>query len=226
MTNILNLARDILYRKKKKMPRLFESYSAPVMPDSDNLSIYTAQWGAQTFTTGGLAHSITSVKIWADRFGVPGTVTVSIRNVNSAGKPTGSDLTSVTIDSSLIEVYPIFAQYEFAVPEIIVQPNTLYAIVIRTAGGDVVNRIDWVYGHGGITHTYPVYNYGKAWRSFDLGVTWAAASFVLPFMGFVFEIWGNDGKVSTSDTTSSVVSSEGTRVRTISHVTILTPWIA
>lgn len=214
------------------MPRLFEYYHPPV--GEFNQSVYTADWEAQTFTTGPLPHSITSVKIYLQRLGAPGTLTLGIRATDSAGKPTGSDLTSGTMDSSLIIATTGVGAYngklyEIPVTEYLLRANTLYAIVLRTAGGDGVNYILWTFGQAGGGRVYPMYLYGKAWASADLGVTWG-----LPVLDrdYWFEVWGNDAKTEVSETTSqpstssTVVSSDGARVRTVSHTTILTPWTA
>jgi len=143
--------------------------------DNEYVYIYSVNWYSQTFTPS-IAHTITKVRLKFGRYGLPGTISVSIRaatgTAGSTSKPTGNDLTDVATadsdslptgadDSSTID-------FTFDSP-IILAANTTYTIVIRALGGDVSNKLRiryWKYGEK--------YADGNRASSDNSGVDWSA----------------------------------------------------
>jgi len=91
---------------------------------------YSNYWVAQTFTVGATGHTVTSVKLLLCRAGSPGTVTVSIRATDGT-HPTGTDLTSGTIDGNSLTTNSAGAWYEIVLTEYPLSANTKYAIVVQ-----------------------------------------------------------------------------------------------
>jgi len=175
-------------------------------------SLFLARWEAQTFTVGTSQHTITSVKIKAYKAGTAGIITLGIRAVDENGKPTGSDLTSGTVDGNTFTTNTAGAGYEISVTEYTLSANTKYAIVIRqpnTDAGYIVLLKD---------STSPSYTGGTMMFSSDSGVTWTVYNF-----DDMFEIWGNpmypmkqyvwsstSGLSQTLQSNSFIVSTYGT----------------
>jgi len=146
-------------------------------------SMWTTNWLAQSFTVGGTAHTLRSVKLRLKRWGTltGQTFTVSIKNTDVNGRPTGSDLTSGSMDAQSIVADPSNALYEFTMgTEISLSPNTKYAIVCRLSDGNNLNLIAWGYVGN-------VYANGIRLYSSDSGVTWTDSTGWDEY----FEVWGN-----------------------------------
>jgi hypothetical protein len=164
--------------------------------DNQVNQFYNQWWAAQTFTVGPSAHTITSVKVKLWRTGAtPGTVYVGIR-ATSGNHPTGSDLTSGSMDGATITTSWNGAYYEIPVTELTVDPNTKYAIVLRapnaTGGaaiGWAVNNSDGYSGGNKENST----NSGASWTSFDDADQ-------------MFEVWGNTVATPISASDSGVGS--------------------
>ena len=111
------------------MSTLYEYYNSG--NDSYN-AVYGNTWCGQSFTTVA-SFSISSVKLFLNRTGDPGTITVSIK-ATSGGLPTDDDLCSGTISGSSITYNPVGAWYEitFSSPYTL-DAETQYAIVVRTS---------------------------------------------------------------------------------------------
>ena len=156
------------------MAILLENYTTG---NDDFTSVYSAQWGGQTFTATS-NHTITSVKILAYRLGNAGTLTLSIRDT-SAGKPTGSDLVSGTLDVSGITTSTSgeLIEVTFATP-LTVTSGTVYAIVCSATGADTSNRLKWN------TQTTGAYAGGQFSSSSD-GSSWTGQTF-----DNMFQIYG------------------------------------
>ncbi|MGQ9624777.1 MAG: DUF2341 domain-containing protein [Candidatus Bathycorpusculaceae bacterium] len=151
--------------------------------------IYTTSWAAQSFTVSTFTYSITSVKLLLNKEGNPsGTFTVGIRNVDSADKPIGPDLTSGSIGASVISsTSPEW--YEIPLTPYLLQVNVKYAIVVRLSGGDATNDINWRYDYTGM------YTRGIMSHSSDSGSSWTTYS------GFdhLFKIYANMQKCGFVD---------------------------
>jgi len=94
--------------------------------------IYEDVWIAQQFTAES-DHPVTAVELFLFGSGNTGPLTVSIREVDSYGYPTGSDLTWGTIDGNQLPPWldPAWQIINFTTPYNITS-GTKYAIVIRT----------------------------------------------------------------------------------------------
>lgn len=133
-------------------------------------------WEGQTFLTGSVSHSVTSVWLYMKVVGNPnGIVTVSIRatslNVFGTYTPQGSDLTSGTVSDSALS--SAWSWIQINVTEYQLQANTKYAIIIRdTKGTDYTNCSAIAYS---LTNTYGSGMYilstdsGATFYSGDLG---------------------------------------------------------
>ncbi len=96
-----------------------------------------------------------------------GTFTISMRAVDGAGKPTGADLWSQTIPTSLIGAA---ADFEFGLgsAEFMLAAGEKRAFVCRISGGDATHNIGLRYG----SNTYPR---GALVTSSDGGVNWSVS---------------------------------------------------
>lgn len=157
----------------------YENYDGT---ENSDLIMYQVYWHAQTFTVGATAHTITSVKLKLWKDGNPGTFTVSIRAVDGSGHPTGSDLTSGTIDGNTFTTDGNGAWYEITFTEYTFLANTKYAIVCRALNGSYSPHNDVVWrgvNPGG-------YADGNSEQSNDSGGTWSDTG-----RDNAFEVWGN-----------------------------------
>lgn len=147
-------------------------------------SMYGDNWDSQSFTVGGTSFTIDKVRMKVQRVGSPGTLYVSIRNVNASGFPIGGDLSTGTIDGNSFETAP--GNWK----DIIMTPYTLqaghqYAIVAHIIGGDGDNEIWWR------THVVDsTYAGGLATFSINGGVTWKRISLGLATADYMFEVYG------------------------------------
>jgi hypothetical protein len=126
---------------------------------------------------GATGHTVNKVKIKAYRGGSPGTFTLSIR-ATSGGLPTGSDLTSGSINADLWSTSPTWI--EIPVTEYSLSANTKYAIICRPTTGNTNNyfcwRGDW---------SSPTYTDGNRAYSLNSGSSWSADDNA----DFMFEVW-------------------------------------
>jgi len=142
--------------------------------------IYASYWRGQTFTPL-IGHKITSVKLKMFRKGSPGTLTVSIRATDAAGKPTGADLCVGTINGNTFTYDFVGAWYEIALGEgTVLNAGVKYAIVIRSAGSSSSNSVCLKVNPTG---TYPR---GHHVSSSNGGGTWGISS----AYDSLFEEWG------------------------------------
>jgi len=147
--------------------------------DDALLSFYNSNWIAQTFTTDS-SFNTTSIKIKIKRTGTPGAITVSIRAIDGNSKPTGSDLTSGTLDyTDLIDdgdtewmVLPL--------TDYTLSASTTYALVIRASGGDNSNKFE------ARIKTAGTYSGGNNLISSDSGGTWTTGS-----SDILFDLYGD-----------------------------------
>ena len=146
-------------------------------------SVSTNRHAAQSFTTTS-AYSISSVKILIYRFGLPETLTVSIREV-SGDDPTGDDLAVSTFDADIIteDTDGEWKEIIFDTPYELAA-TTKYTIYIRNEGAahGVGPALYWL-GVSGAS-SYPN---GAGRYSFNGGVGWSSAA-----KDFNFETWGSD----------------------------------
>jgi hypothetical protein len=161
------------------MVTLYESYN----DNSDDTSsgYYSVFWVAQTFLTT-IEHTISAVKLKLTLVrggGIQQPIIISIRATDVNGHPSGPDLTSTSIDGTMITATD---WYNIALPELSISKNTMYAIVVRSPTATITNYSNWRSNSSSST-----YSNGKYENSIDSGVTWIASS----TLDFQFEIWGN-----------------------------------
>lgn len=193
MRNLKRLWAEQQVRMKLKAEGLDPLYENFTEPDDGKGSFYGTEWRAQSFTVGAVGHTITSVKLKLCRADSPGTITVSIRNTDGLGYPTGDDLTSGTTDgNTLPHCYVPPAEWrEISLTEITLNPTTKYAIVARAPSVAYANRIEWSISSAG------GYDGGNSMTSSSSGVddTWSGYT-----TDGLFEVWGNPlgwtGKIS------------------------------
>lgn len=155
-------------------------YEYYIENDDTQGAIWGAQWQAQTFTPS-IAHTITSVKLLLFRLGSPGTITVSIRNTDTNGLPTGGDLCSGTTDGDTLPTAatPEWREITFG-GGYLLNANIKYAIVSRAVDGNETNQERWRQDNSD-----PIYAGGKVTVSTDSGENWSSAD-----RDFMFEDWG------------------------------------
>jgi len=160
----------------------FENYT---LGANNMSSFFGIIWKAQTFTPQK-AHLLTLLKLKLGRSGEPETVTISLRDTDSEGKPTGDDLTSVEIDGNAL-VEDAYCQWEdIELPSYLLKKDSLYAIVIRAESLSLLNVGYWRF-HSQVS----TYTRGKAGSSLDGGVTWSMDSGPpLDDNDYMFEEWG------------------------------------
>lgn len=141
--------------------------------DDSGVGFYSSKWKAQTFTASE-GYAIEGVGLKLYRQGSPGTLTISIRATDVNDKPTGPDLASVSMNPSTITTSSIGEWLEFVFSSsYALQNGTRYAIVLRTATGDISNR---VFARADISS--PEYTEGESATSVDSGGSWILVSSV------------------------------------------------
>jgi len=161
-------------------PEEFESYATGVDVD---FPVYGPNWYAQTFTIDPASHSIYSVRLLLYREATPGTLTISIKATDGAGKPTGLDLASATIDGDTLSTSTSGVWYELVFdPPTSGDYDTVYAIVAKApAATSTADCVDWrADGSSGS------YAGGSKFASTDSGLSWTADT----DDDFYFEVWG------------------------------------
>ncbi len=115
-------------------------------------------WVAQGFIPS--LETLTKVEVELFKDGNPTSpIIISIRDSLS-----GSDLTSVSVDGSLVSQYSKWIEFNF--PDINVIPGNEYYIVCRSSGGSIINYYCAVFD---INNPYGA---GEAWGSIDYGANW------------------------------------------------------
>jgi len=180
---------------------LYEYYNTG---DDTSEPIYNSRWASQTFTVGTVGtnenHNISKIKLKLRRQGFPGTITVSIRATDANGKPTGSDLSTGTIDGNTLTTNSDGAWYEIEMSEYTLQASTKYAIVVRAPSGHFFERLFWR-----ADSSSPSYNGGCAYSSADSGQSWEAKD----TWDFMFEEYGTSGGQNlTQDLSDTLTLSE------------------
>lgn len=157
-----------------------QRYEEYTVDDDEAVELYGNVWGAQTFTTGTTAHSVTSIRLLLYREGSPGTVTVSIKKT-TATDPSGVDLTYGILDGDDFTDNVAGVWYEFNVDSYSLEASTMYAIVVRATAGNITNSVHWNSdGSAGDEAN------GQEETSANSGATWTGDA----DDDFMFEIWG------------------------------------
>jgi len=175
--------------------RKYQYYDTGADGDRD---AYSNNWEGQTFTPE-TDHLLASVKLKLFRVGSPGTVKVSIR-ATSAGKPTGGDLCSGTIDGDTLTTDTNGEWYEITLGDgYEVAAETMYAIVIRAVNGDASNKVS-----ARADTSSPTYTGGTHVDSSDSGSSWNMYSGV----DILFEEWGTGPPSPTAVTWGNLLKSQ------------------
>jgi len=161
-------------------------YEFYITGDTDESYVYGPNWNSQTIIIGyngdNENFNITSVKLKLYRNGSPGDLTVSIRKLDLANKPTGPDLSIGTINANdFTDVIPGL-WYEIEMSPYTLEKDTKYAIVCRALTGSSGN---WVRVRRDFTD--PHYTGGQYASSGDSGVTWT----LWEVYDIMFEVWGS-----------------------------------
>ena len=166
--------------------------------DDDDRDIYTANYGAQTFTPG-TTHLLGKVKLKLFRVGSPGTATISIKGtINS--KPAGGALCSGTLDADVITDDSGGEWYEITLGDgAELAADTMYAIEVKAPDGDASNKLSW---RADITS--PTFTGGTYCTSTDSAVDWSTVSGV----DIMFEEWGVGPPSTTTITWGELAKSQ------------------
>ncbi len=125
---------------------------------------FGVNWAAMTFTTGASAKPLGRIDLYGKKNGSPGDLTISIRDTDGEGKPTGDDLISFTIAEADI---PTSADwFGVNVPNYELEASKKYAIVCRVPSGSSGNDVSLYYD---ALNPYPD---GQRAFSSDSGDTW------------------------------------------------------
>ncbi|MHA1290307.1 MAG: glycoside hydrolase family 78 protein, partial [Candidatus Thorarchaeota archaeon] len=186
-------------------------YVDHVYPDNTSFMVYGSNWSAQSFTTSDV-FTVTSVDLKLYRIGNPGTITVSIRETDGDGYPTGNDLCSGTYDGNTITTDTDGVWYEIAVGDgADLSDSTKYAIVVRATSGDFDNKIGWRADDSND------YSYGRRDYSNDSGSSWDP----LGTHDMLFRVWGNPTNTTPSADTPTVQGYSSSPQK--DHITDSTP---
>ena len=170
---VLSLVSPVLASDTQK----YEEYSDD---DDAAVELYGNTWGAQTFTTGTTAHTVSSIRLQLYREGTPSTVTVSIRETDT-GDPSGTDLTSGTLDGDDFTDGTGGVWYSFNLVNYSLEASTMYAIAVRAIAGDAANSVHWRSDASAGAEAN-----GQEETSANGGITWTGDA----DDDFMFEVWG------------------------------------
>lgn len=176
LTGTIILSSIFLFNSSVYGATLYEELNTGNDGASDD--IYGSNWSAMAFTTDSTSHTITSFHVLIKRTGSPGTVVLSLKEVDESSLPTGDDIVSGTVDGD--ELSTSYDWIEVDVTETGLEADVQYAIVIRATAGDNSNDIQWASDTGGGLAAAVGSN------SANSGITWASDT---P-EDYLFEIWG------------------------------------
>jgi len=143
-------------------------------------AFYGTNWIAQTFTTSSSIINIISIKIKIKRTGTPGAITIGIKAVDGNLKPTGSDLTSGTLDYTDLIDDGDTEWVTLPLSSYTLSANTTYALVIREASGNALNKYE------ARIKTTGSYSGGNNLTSSDSGSSWSIGS-----SDILFDLYGD-----------------------------------
>jgi len=192
--------------------QLFEHYN-PDPHRTTGITIYKNYWSAQTFTAES-AHSVTSIRLYFERTGDPGNVTVSIQGTDGGGQPDGTELASETIEGITLPDLrdPIgWTEILFTTPCNLTKDKK-YAIVVRAPSADVNQgfNLTWRGYHDGDG----AYSGGNYEKSNDSGLNWVSDI----NDDLEFEVYGEE-------TPPPAPAGVGGEVYPVNRITLVAPWI-
>ena len=154
--------------------------------------IYGTAGIAQTFTTSGNTFNITSVWLYMCRSGSPGTLTVGIRATDGNGHPTGSDLTTGSINANTFTALPTLTWYQITLTEYTLLASTKYAIVCHATSGTYMQCVLW-----GVDESTSQYNGGCFEQEASSGSIWTSYTnrdCLFRVVPYALEGWANTTK--------------------------------
>lgn len=175
---------------------LTDNYDTTVT-NTDSTTWNTVNIRGQTFTASA-SYTLSSIDIRARRYGNPGNVTLNIKAVDGASKPTGAAIATATIASSLVPTAEGWVN--FNVSDVALTSGTKYWFGIYAASGDSENNyIDFR------STSAAGYANGALTNSSTSGSTWnIATTHDAPFRTY------NDTLVETDATVSTLATNTGT----------------
>lgn len=122
---------------------------------------------AQTFTPQQNIY-LSKVSLLVGKLGNPGTLTISIRNTDTNGLPTGSDICFRQRNTTDMIEWPdaLWYDFQFLVPPLL-QAGKRYAIVGKAPSGFLGNWVTWKHND-----TSDLYLAGEVCGSVNDGNTW------------------------------------------------------
>ena len=161
-------------------------------------SFYGDTWIAQNFTTSSSTINATSIKLKVKRTGTPGAITVSIKAIDGDSKPTGSDLTSGTLDYTDLIADAETGWIVLPLSDYTLSASTTYSLVIRASGGDNSNKYE------SRMKTTGTYSGGNNLTSSNAGSSWTTGTADL-----LFDLYGDTNAVAMVDVLT--MDSEGVK---------------
>lgn len=149
--------------------------------DGSWFAVYGDEWYGQTFYTPQNPFNVTSIKLYCRvAAGIPGNITVSIRNTTS-GLPTGADLCSGTHDTSGWDT----GYHEITMNTTpLLTRDTEYAIVARCLEGNAINYLNWKnWETGGLSTIEGVH-------STNNGTNWTVEGNPVWYRDLMCQVWG------------------------------------
>ena len=129
-------------------------------------NLYAHFWQGETFTPRD-AHTAKLLKLMMYRYGLPGTVGVSIKATNPGGLPTGNDLIYVEFNGNDLPTVYTAAKVDVSLDGgLAVGDDVKYAIIARAIAGNNDNYVRWRFQR---PSSYPR---GAHVFSSDSGATW------------------------------------------------------
>jgi len=156
--------------------------------DDALISFYDSNWIAQTFTTGTSTIDVTSIKLKVKRTGTPSELTIAIKAIDVNSKPTGSNLSSGSLDYTNLLSNAETDWIVLPLSSYTLSANTTYALVIYTSGGDNSNKYE------ARIKTTGTYTGGNSLISSDSGSTWIVGT-----SDILFDLYGDTNTVAMVD---------------------------
>ena len=176
-------------------------------------------WTAMQFTTGTLAHSVSSIRLPLKRVGTtPGVVTVSLKEADGTGYPTGVDLCSATYDGDdLSTTTYTWVDFDVESADVSTENASSYTIEMQCISGNDTNYVMWEKDiSGGAVINEPAVGCVSA----NSGVTWAADGTA----DYLFEIWGQDSLCIQSAGVFSNYIEPGDMLFTTEYINLYPPY--
>ncbi len=161
--------------------------------DTTAVNVLGTTWRAQEFLATS-SYYLASIKLLMYRVGSPGDITVSLRDTDEDGKPTGSDIDSVTgtTDGDTLTTNAAGEWREITLSAgILLTSGEKYAIVVRVIAGDASNYV-WLRQDG----SPPYYSGGKSGSSTNSGSSWSAFD-----QSYMFEAYSDAPSIPSDQAT-------------------------